>query len=103
MVNKNTGHPNVENSDKVFDTDGMEASLTQSNLTQSFDNAQENSAQNNKSSSDASLDHKADAIINLNGTPESASTGTARTALMQSDQQGHTFQVDKDSRITTYR
>lgn len=103
MANENTRRPDTENPEKVFDTSGIEASLTQSSLTQSFDNTQENPPQKNNKPSDTSLDNKADAIINLNGAPVSTSTGTTRTALMQSDQQSHTMQIDKNSPITTYR
>jgi NAD dependent epimerase/dehydratase family enzyme len=98
-----TDSKNTVKPEKVFDTSGMEASLTKNSLIDSFDNSQEESTQNSNSSQAANLDAKADAIVNLNGIPISPSTGTTRAALLQSDKQSNTIQVNEDSHITTYR
>ncbi|WP_371374176.1 hypothetical protein [Sporomusa aerivorans] len=86
--------------EKVFDTSGIEAALMQDNSTREQDTAETNSANN---STNTDLDHQANGVINLNGIPVSASTGTVRTALMQPPKQSNTIQIDEESRISTYR
>ena len=90
----------IQATEKVFDTRGIEASLTQNSITQSFDNAEDNTTQPQQSTD---LDNNADAVINLNGIPVSPSTGTTRTALMMKDKQSNTIQIDEDLRFSTYR
>lgn len=77
--------PNTEAPEKVFDTSGIAASLTKNNLIESFDNAQNDSKK--AKTANATLDNQADGVVNLNGIPVSPSTGTARIALMQTQNQ----------------
>lgn len=96
-----TNNKRTQSPDKVFDTRGIETSLTQNSLIQAFDSAEDNTNQPQPSTD---LDNKADALVILNGVPVSASTGTTRTALMnQNKKQSNTLQIDEDSRISTYR
>lgn len=100
---KNSRSPNTQitNPEKVFDTSGIETSLIQESLTQSFDNSRDDRAQNNPQNAD--LDNQADSIVNLNGIPVSPSTGSARTAQLDRGKSKHTIQIDKDVQNTTYR
>lgn len=76
----------TESPDKVFDTRGIEASLTRADRTiQAQGNSRQNSAA--AESNNADLDNQAKGIVTLNGIPVAASTGTARTALMQPQEQ----------------
>ncbi len=99
----NSRDPNAQptSPEKVFDTSGIETSLIQESLTQSFDNSQEGSTQNK--SQNADLDNLADGIVSLNGIPVSPSTGSARTAQLDRGKSKHTIQISKDLQNTTYR
>lgn len=80
----------TESPDKVFDTRGIEASLTRTDRTiQARDNSRQNAAA--AEANNADLDNQAKGIVTLNGIPVSASTGTARTALMQPQEQSDTI------------